>query len=64
VPGSVTTLAGTTVTVTGGGGTARLAGRADTVCADYRVAGARIHLINHVLGSLPAIGGEGGRRAH
>ncbi|WP_262285220.1 fasciclin domain-containing protein [Micromonospora sp. MA102] len=62
--GSVTTLAGTTVTVTGAGGTARLAGQADTVCADYQVANARIHLINHVLGSLPTTGGEGGHRAH
>ncbi|GGR75088.1 hypothetical protein GCM10010169_18870 [Micromonospora fulviviridis] len=62
--GKVTTLAGTEVTVTGGGGTARLAGRADTVCADYQVAGARIHIINQVLGSLPTTGGEGGHRAH
>ncbi|MET8912727.1 fasciclin domain-containing protein [Micromonospora sp. NPDC004551] len=62
--GKVTTLAGTTVTVTGGGGTARLADQADTVCADYRVANARIHIINHVLGSLPTTGGEGGHRAH
>ncbi|GAB3075392.1 hypothetical protein GCM10027186_34220 [Micromonospora schwarzwaldensis] len=62
--GTVTTLAGTTLTVTGGGGTARLADRADTVCADYQVANARIHIINHVLGSLPTTGGEDGHRAH
>ncbi|MEU1840963.1 fasciclin domain-containing protein [Micromonospora chersina] len=62
--GKVTTLAGTTVTVTGGGGSARLADRADTVCADYQVAGARIHIINHVLGNLPTTGGPGGHRAH
>ncbi|MFI6329956.1 fasciclin domain-containing protein [Micromonospora chersina] len=62
--GKVTTLAGTGVTVTGGGGSARLADRADTVCADYQVAGARIHIINHVLGSLPTTGGPGGHRAH
>ncbi|WP_433287656.1 fasciclin domain-containing protein [Micromonospora sp. CA-244673] len=62
--GTVTTLAGTTLTVTGGGGNARLADQADTVCADYQVAGARIHIINHVLGSLPTTGGEGGHRAH
>ncbi|WP_433318985.1 fasciclin domain-containing protein [Micromonospora chersina] len=62
--GEVTTLAGTTVTVTGGGGSARLADRADTVCADYQVAGARIHIINHVLGNLPTTGGPGGHRAH
>ncbi|WP_204342787.1 fasciclin domain-containing protein [Micromonospora terminaliae] len=62
--GTVTTLGGTRVTVTGGGATARLAGQADTVCADYRVAGARIHIINRVLGSLPTTGGENGHRAH
>ncbi|MFE9694598.1 fasciclin domain-containing protein [Micromonospora sp. NPDC005806] len=62
--GGVTTLAGTKVTVTGGGGTARLAGQADTVCADYQVAGARIHIIDRVLGKLPTTGGEDGHRAH
>lgn len=62
--GKVTTLAGTSVTVTGGGGSARLADQAETVCADYQVAGARIHIINHVLGSLPTTGGPGGHRAH
>ncbi|MCW3841371.1 fasciclin domain-containing protein [Micromonospora yasonensis] len=62
--GGVTTLAGTKVTVTGGGGTARLADQADTVCADYRVANARIHIINRVLGSLPTTADQGGHRAH
>ncbi|MCP3788110.1 fasciclin domain-containing protein [Micromonospora sp. A3M-1-15] len=62
--GKVTTLAGTTVTVTGGGGSARLADQADTVCADYQVAGARIHIINHVLGNLPTTGGAAGHRSH
>ncbi|MGR6319216.1 fasciclin domain-containing protein [Micromonospora soli] len=62
--GGVTTLAGTRITVAGGGGTARLAGQADTVCADYQVAGARIHIINRVLGKLPTTGGEDGHRAH
>ncbi|WP_319460932.1 fasciclin domain-containing protein [Micromonospora sp. RTP1Z1] len=62
--GGVTTLAGTRVTVTGGGGTARLADRADTVCADYQVANARIHMINRVLGDLPTTASEDGHRAH
>ncbi|MEU9509973.1 fasciclin domain-containing protein [Micromonospora sp. NPDC048170] len=51
--GSVTTLAGTTLAVTAAEPGARLADRAETVCADYRVTGARIHVINKVLGSLP-----------
>ncbi|MEU5941368.1 fasciclin domain-containing protein [Micromonospora sp. NPDC047548] len=62
--GKVTTLAGTKVAVTGGGGTARVADQADTVCADYRVANARIHIINRVLGTLPTTAAEGGHRAH
>ncbi|MFU8852496.1 fasciclin domain-containing protein [Micromonospora sp. SL1-18] len=57
--GEVTTLAGTKIRVTGGGATARLADKADTVCADYRAADARIHLINRVLGSLPVTAGTG-----
>ncbi|MER7416888.1 fasciclin domain-containing protein [Micromonospora peucetia] len=51
--GSVTTLAGTTLAVTAAEPGARLADRAETVCADYRVTGARIHVINKVLGNLP-----------
>ncbi|WP_141715071.1 fasciclin domain-containing protein [Micromonospora rhizosphaerae] len=62
--GGVTTLGGTRVTVSGQGAAARLAGRADTVCADYRATHARIHIINQVLGDLPTTAGEGGDRAH
>ncbi|MEV6812033.1 fasciclin domain-containing protein [Micromonospora sp. NPDC051296] len=51
--GTVTTLAGTSLTVTGTGQSARVDDRADTVCADYQVSNARIHVINHVLGTLP-----------
>ncbi|MEU2615453.1 fasciclin domain-containing protein [Micromonospora sp. NPDC007271] len=57
--GEVTTLAGTKIRVTGGGTTARLADRADTVCADYRATDARIHIINRVLGNLPVTAGTG-----
>ncbi|MEV0806847.1 fasciclin domain-containing protein [Micromonospora sp. NPDC050200] len=62
--GQVTTLAGTRLTVTGRETSARLADRADTVCADYRVANARIHLINRVLGDLPTTARADGHRAH
>lgn len=51
--GSVTTLAGTTLAITAAEPGARLADRAETICADYQVTGARIHVINKVLGSLP-----------
>ncbi|WP_229402024.1 fasciclin domain-containing protein [Micromonospora okii] len=51
--GSVTTRAGTTLTVTAAGSGARLADKAVTVCADYRAAGARVHVIDKVLGDLP-----------
>ncbi|RLK25091.1 fasciclin domain-containing protein [Micromonospora sp. M71_S20] len=51
--GTVTTLAGTTLAVTPAGSGARLADRAETVCADYRATGARIHVIDKVLGGLP-----------
>jgi Fasciclin domain len=47
--GEVTTRAGTTLTVTEVDGQARLGDRARTVCADYDVAGARIHVIDGVL---------------
>ncbi|MFJ8578190.1 fasciclin domain-containing protein [Micromonospora sp. NPDC093277] len=57
--GEVTTLAGTKIKVTGGGTTARLGDKADTVCADYRATGARIHIINRVLGNLPVTAGTG-----
>lgn len=62
--GQVTTLAGTRLTVTGGGPSARLGGQADTVCADYRAVNARIHIINRVLGKLPTTGGKDDHRAH
>lgn len=53
--GEVTTLSGDTVSVApAADGMARLADRADTVCADYQVANARIHVISGVLGELPA----------
>lgn len=62
--GRVTTLAGRTLTVTGGGASVRLADQADTVCADYRAAGARIHIIDRVLGDLPTTAGKDGHPAH
>ncbi|WP_158603427.1 fasciclin domain-containing protein [Micromonospora radicis] len=55
--GSVTTLAGTRLAVTGQEQGARVADRADTVCADYQASNARIHVINQVLGSLPTTAG-------
>ncbi|WP_181445089.1 fasciclin domain-containing protein [Micromonospora endophytica] len=65
--GTVTTLAGTDLAVTAHGDGARLDVRGDgdhadahaeTVCADYRAAGARIHVINQVLGTLPTTAGD------
>ncbi len=50
---SVTTLAGDTLKIDPAGSMARLDDRAETVCADYRVANARIHVIDGVLGELP-----------
>jgi hypothetical protein len=47
--GEVTTRAGDTVDVTKAGAMARLGGRATTVCADYTVGNARIHVIDGVL---------------
>ena len=47
--GNVTTLAGDTLTVTPKGAMARFDNRATTVCADYDVANARIHVIDGVL---------------
>jgi hypothetical protein len=47
--GSVTTLAGDKLTVEPKGAMARLGDRATTVCADYDVANARIHVIDGVL---------------
>jgi uncharacterized surface protein with fasciclin (FAS1) repeats len=47
--GRVTTLAGGTLTVAPAGAMARFDDRATTVCADYDVANARIHVIDGVL---------------
>jgi uncharacterized surface protein with fasciclin (FAS1) repeats len=47
--GNVTTLAGDTLTVAPKGAMARFDNRATTVCADYDVANARIHVIDGVL---------------
>ena len=47
--GSVTTLAGGTLSVAPKGAMARFDNRATTVCADYDVANARIHVIDGVL---------------
>jgi uncharacterized surface protein with fasciclin (FAS1) repeats len=47
--GSVTTLAGDTLTVAPKGAMARFGDRATTVCANYEVANARIHVIDSVL---------------
>ena len=47
--GSVTTLAGDTLSVAPKGAMARFGERATTVCADYDVANARIHVIDGVL---------------
>ena len=51
--GSVTTLAGDSLEITPAGNMARLDDRAETVCADYRVGNARIHVLDGVLGDLP-----------
>jgi hypothetical protein len=47
--GSVRTLAGETLTVAPKGAMARFGDRATTVCADYEVANARIHVIDGVI---------------
>jgi uncharacterized surface protein with fasciclin (FAS1) repeats len=47
--GSVTTLAGDALTVAPAGAMVRLGNRASTVCADYDVANAKIHVIDGVL---------------
>jgi Fasciclin domain len=48
--GSVTTLAGDELAVAPAGAMAWFGDRATTVCADYHVANARIHVIDRVLG--------------
>lgn len=52
--GSVTTLSGDTFEVDAAGSEAVVDGRAAMVCSDYRVANATIHVIDAVLGELPA----------
>ena len=47
--GTVTTVAGDTITVAPAGAMARFSDRATTVCADYDVANGRIHVIDGVL---------------
>ncbi|SNT29868.1 Uncaracterized surface protein containing fasciclin (FAS1) repeats [Asanoa hainanensis] len=56
---SVTTLDGTTVKVGEADKMARIGDEATTVCADYRIANGRVHVINHVLGNLPTTAGQG-----
>ncbi|CAN5488950.1 hypothetical protein BH20ACT23_BH20ACT23_17190 [soil metagenome] len=60
---SVTTLAGDRLAIAPMGNMARLDDRAQTVCADYRVANARIHVIDGVLGDLPEPVREGNSRS-
>ncbi|HTF11224.1 MAG TPA: fasciclin domain-containing protein [Asanoa sp.] len=62
--GSVTTLDGRTVQVTAADSMARIGTEARTVCADYRIANGRIHVINHVLGNLRTTVGEGADPGH
>jgi uncharacterized surface protein with fasciclin (FAS1) repeats len=62
--GTVTTLDGSTVTITRAETMARIGEEAQTVCADYRIANGRIHVINHVLGNLPTTAGKGGDPGH
>ncbi|HEX5597787.1 MAG TPA: fasciclin domain-containing protein [Micromonosporaceae bacterium] len=62
--GSVTTLAGPSVKVTRADTMARIDNKAQTVCADYRVANARIHIIDAVLGDLPTTADGSDHRAH
>ncbi|GIF66732.1 hypothetical protein Ais01nite_47670 [Asanoa ishikariensis] len=56
---SVTTLDGTTVKVSEADKMARIGDEATTVCADYRIANGRVHVINHVLGNFPTTAGQG-----
>ncbi|TYB95040.1 fasciclin domain-containing protein [Micromonospora sp. WP24] len=62
--GTTTTLDGTALTVTRADATTRFGGTADAVCADYLATGARIHLVNAVLGPLPTTADGSGHRAH
>lgn len=56
---SVTTLDGTKVSLSEADAMARIGDEAQTVCADYRIANGRVHVINHVLGNLPTTAGQG-----
>ncbi|GAA1867501.1 fasciclin domain-containing protein [Asanoa iriomotensis] len=57
---SIKTLDGTTVRVSSADGDmAQIGDEARTVCADYRIANGRVHVINHVLGNLPTTAGQG-----
>ena len=56
---SIKTLDGTTVPVAEADAMARIGPEAQTVCADYRIANGRVHVINHVLGNLPTTAGQG-----
>ncbi|GAA3776105.1 hypothetical protein GCM10022225_75150 [Plantactinospora mayteni] len=51
--GTLRTLDGSTVPVSEAGPMARIGEQVQSVCADYRVAGGRIHIVNGVLGKLP-----------
>ena len=62
--GEVTTMDGLRVRVAAAGAMARIGGEAQTVCADYRMANGRIHVINHVLGNLPTTAGQDGDEDH
>ncbi|WP_148272309.1 fasciclin domain-containing protein [Micromonospora maris] len=55
--GTVKTLAEGELTITGQDSGARFGTQAETVCADYRAVNTRIHVIDHVLGSLPTTAG-------
>ena len=58
--GTVRTLDGTTVRVSSTDqDMAQIGDEARTVCADYRIANGRVHVINHVLGDLPTTAGQG-----
>jgi uncharacterized surface protein with fasciclin (FAS1) repeats len=62
--GEVTTMDGTKVRVAAAGAMALIGGEAQTVCADYRMANGRIHVINHVLGNLPTTAGQDSDEDH
>jgi len=62
--GTVTTLDGATVPVAAADAMARIGEEAQTVCADYRIANGRVHVINRVLGTLPTTAGQGSDPGH